>query len=211
MPYPYHIELPKLVIRAHEQAERLSFPMMPQGRPIGKSAPTTTITPADGALLRALVAGYPAGKICEIGTGAGVSTAWLISGMLPNSSLLSCDINPELASAAQSFFQEFQFVEIRAGDWEKVLSAEEPFDLLFFDANIREILMDSDNWSRVTSLVRIGGKIIMDDLTPVELWPSEWKDNIDYKREFCLCNPQIAGVEVRTTKNTASLISTRIY
>ncbi|MCC5639196.1 hypothetical protein LC593_25905 [Nostoc sp. CHAB 5844] len=32
MPYPYNIELPKLVIRAHEQAERLGFPMMPQAR-----------------------------------------------------------------------------------------------------------------------------------------------------------------------------------
>ncbi|MEJ6480176.1 class I SAM-dependent methyltransferase [Nostoc punctiforme UO1] len=211
MSYPYNIELPTLVIRSHEQAERLGFPMMPQGRPIGKSAPTTTITPADGALLRALVAGYPAGRICEIGTGAGVSTAWLISGMLPNSFLLSCKINPELASAAISFFKEFQFVEIRAGDWSQVLSAEAPFDLLFFDANAREVLMDADNWPQVASLVRIGGKIIMDDLTPVELWPPEWKDNIDYKRDFCLCNPQIAGVEVRTTKNTVSLICTRIY
>jgi predicted O-methyltransferase YrrM len=132
MPYPYNIELPELVIRSHEQAERLGFPMMPQGRPIGKPAPTTTITPADGALLRALVAGYPAGRICEIGTGAGVSTAWLISGMLPNSSLVSCEIDSELAIAAASFFNDFPFVQIRAGDWSELLVAESPFESAVF-------------------------------------------------------------------------------
>ena len=54
---------------------------MLEGRPIGYRGPATIIIPEYGALLRMLAASHRGARISEIGTGAGVSTAWLLSGM----------------------------------------------------------------------------------------------------------------------------------
>jgi hypothetical protein len=70
--------------------------------------------------------------------------------------------------------------------------------------------LDPSNWNAIFELTKIGGQIVMDDLTPVELWPLEWNDIVDAKREFALANPRVAGVEVRTTPTTSALIVTRI-
>ena len=211
MPYPYKIETPELVQRAYEQAVRTGFPVMLEGRPIGYSGPATTIIPEDGALLRMLAATHQDGRIGEIGTGAGVSTAWLLSGMSEGSSLLTCDIDDSLVISAQEFFKEYPNVKVLAGDWEKQFSGEEPFDLLFFDGTPRAYLQDPSNWDDAIELVRVGGQIVMDDLKPIEMLPPEWQKTTDHKREFILFNPRIAGVEMRTTEKTASLVGTRIH
>lgn len=210
MPYPYKMEFPELVQRAYDHAAQIGFPVMLEGRPIGYRGPATTIIPEDGALLRMLAAGHRGGHIGEIGTGAGVGTAWLLSGMADDSSLLTCDIDEALAITIQKFFKGYPNVEVRAGDGEKLFSQEEPFDLLFFDATPRAFLQDRSNWDTAIEGVRVGGQIVMDDLVPFELWPSEWEGRTDHKREFILYNPRIAGVEVRTTAKTASLVGTRI-
>lgn len=58
--------------------------------------------------------------------------------------------------------------------------------------------------------IAIGGQILMDDLAPVEMWPDAWTGMRDHKREFCLCNPRLAGAEVRTSATTVSVIGTRL-
>ena len=45
--------------------------------------------PLVGALLRTLAASKPAGRFLELGTGTGIATAWLLSGMDQNSTLVS--------------------------------------------------------------------------------------------------------------------------
>jgi len=210
VPYPYHLEIPDIVNRAHERAREIGFPLMPAGRPVGQPAPATAITPMDGALIRWLAAGYPSGLIGEIGTGAGVSTAWLVSGMGPGARLISCEIDRELAEGAAAFFVNQPAIEIRCGTWEHVLSPVEPFDLLFFDADAQAVLADKRGCDRILDLVKIGGTIVMDDLFPIEMWPEEWKGTTDHKREFCLCNARIAGLEVRTSGTTVSVIGTKL-
>jgi predicted O-methyltransferase YrrM len=151
MPYPYAVEIPELVKRAHSRAEAIGFPLMPAGRPIGQPAPTTAVTPMDGALLRCLAAGHPGGVpggvIGEIGTGPGV-TSWLLSGLGRGARLISCEIDPELAAGAAEFFAGWPQVEIRSGDWRRVLSSE-PFDLLFFDADAQTLLGQRESWPRL--------------------------------------------------------------
>ena len=185
MPYPYSLAIPELVERAHRKADELGFPLLPEGRLVGKPAPTTATTPMDGALLRSLAAAHPEGIIGEIGTGPGVSTAWLVSGMSATTRLISCDIDQALVSRG-------------------------PFDLLFFDANAQSVLSTRRSWDRIISCLTAGGQIVMDDLAPVELWPDAWKGMTDYKREFCLANERLAGVEVRTSATTVSVIGTWI-
>ncbi|KPV44725.1 hypothetical protein SE17_44180, partial [Kouleothrix aurantiaca] len=93
--------------------------------------------------------------------------------------------------------------------WHTVMHRNEPFDLLFMDATPRADLAYA-NWDAVTELLTIGGQIVMDDLTPVGLWPLDWEGTIDYKREFAFANPRVVGTEVLTTPTTAALIVTRI-
>ena len=211
MPYPYKTEIPALVQRAYDRAVQIGFPVMLEGRPIGYRGPATTIIPEDGALLRMLAATHRGARIGEIGTGAGVSTAWLLSGMSDDSFLLTCDIEVALVTGVQEFFKEYPNVKAQAGDWQQLFLSGEPFDLLFFDATPRIFLQHRSNWDDAIKLIKVGGQIVMDDLAPVDLWPSEWAGTTDHKREFVLFNSRIAGVEVRTTARTASLVGTRIY
>jgi predicted O-methyltransferase YrrM len=164
----------------------------------------------DGALLRSLAAAHSGGIIGEIGTGAGVGTAWLVSGMRASTRLVSCDIDEALVRSARQLFRDNPSVEILCGDWEEVLAPLGPFDLLFFDANAHAVLSSPGGWTRTIDCLKLGGQVVMDDLFPVELWPDSWKGMTDHKREFCLANERLAGVEVRTSATTVSLIGTRV-
>lgn len=203
------IEIPEIVQKASALARELNFPLMPQGRPAGYQGPPSACIPQVGKLLQVLASGKPDGRIGEQGTGAGVGTAWLASGLRGKARLISVEIDPIRAQAAAKLFAKYPTVEIRTRDWHEVMSPDEPYDLLFMDAMPRGDLVPS-KWKSVIELVKIGGQIVMDDLTPVEQWPPEWDEIIDAKREFALANPRVAGVEVRTTPTTSALIITRI-
>ena len=208
MPYPYEVEIPVSVLRAQEQAVKLGFPMLPEGRPIGHPAPTTAITPMDGALLRCLAS--RGGNILEIGTGPGVSTAWILDGMPTDARLLTCEIEGPLAASASEYFSSDGRVEVRSGDWQTVIEGDSEFDLIFFDGAARLFFEDHSNWDPLVDMMKLRGQLILDDLAPIGLWPSEWKGMTDHQREFVLCNPRIAGVEVMTSVRTACVVGTRI-
>lgn len=182
---------------------------MPEGRPIGYDGPPSACIPEVGKLLATLVASRPGGRFAEHGTGIGIGTAWIASAMSPDSTLVSAELDPSLARAAAELFRELPNVEIRAGDCAEVLADEPPFDLVFVDAGARDSL-DPQNWDRITEWICVGGLIVFDDLTPMELWPAEWTDLVDRKREFAFHNPRVLGAEVRTTATQAALVITRV-
>ena len=204
------IALPEIVIRANALAVKLGFPLMPEGRPVGHKGPPSACIPQVGKLLQVLVSGKPNGRIGEQGTGAGVGTAWLASGLRDDTRLISVEINPSRATAVAELFHDYPHVEIKAGDWHEVMSPDQPYDLLFMDAMPRGDLLNPSNWNALVDLIKIGGQIVMDDLTPVEQWLPEWNDIVDAKREFSFVNPCVIDVEVRTTQTTSALIITRI-
>lgn len=204
------IALPEIVIRANALAVKLGFPLMPEGRPVGHTGPPSACIPQVGKLLQVLASGKPNGRIGEQGTGVGVGTAWLASGLRGDAHLLSVEINPSRATAVAELFNDYPHVKIKAGDWHEVMSANQPYDLLFVDAMPRGELLNPSNWGALVDLIKIGGQIVMDDLTPVEQWLPEWNDIVDAKREFAFANPRVVGVEVRTTPTTSALIITRI-
>jgi len=203
------IELPGIVRKANALANELDFPLMPEGRPVGHKGPPSACIPQVGRLLQVLASGKLGGLIGEQGTGAGVGTAWLTSGLSGGALLISVELNPTLAKKVEQLFANYPNVEIRTGDWRDVMSPNEPYDLLFMDAMPRGDLVPY-KWDIMVELIKIGGQIVMDDLTPVELWPSDWDEIIDAKREFAFANPRVVGTEVRTTPTTSALIITRI-
>ena len=203
------IDLPEIVRKANALADQLNFPLVPEGRPVGHQGPPSACIPQVGRLLQVLASAKPGGRIGEQGTGAGAGTAWLASGLCSGAHLISIEIDSVRAQEVAKLFADYPNVEIRQGDWRDVMSPDEPYDLLFMDATPREDLVSS-KWDAMVELVKISGQIVMDDLTPVELWPPEWEELIDGKREFAFANSRVVGTEVRTTPRTSALIITRI-
>jgi predicted O-methyltransferase YrrM len=182
---------------------------MPQGRPIGYQGAPTACIPEMGRLLSALAAGYPNGCIGEFGTGVGVGTAWLVHGLFPDAKLFSAELDEQFALRASEVFTEYPNVEILQGDCFEVLANKIPFDLLFVDVGVQKSLT-RENWDSFVEMVKVAGKIVFDDLCPLELWPPEWDKLVDLKREFAFHNPRVIGTEVRTTATQVAIIATRI-
>jgi len=54
-----------------------------------------------------------------------------------------------------------------------------------------------------------GGLVVLDDLTPEEYWPPEWRGQPDVVRAFWLNDARLMATEVRTTVRTAAILATR--
>src|ERR1700722_212947 len=122
------------------------------------------VTPAVGALL-SLLAKLSGGKaVVEVGTGAGVSSLWLLSGMSDDGVLTTIDIEPEYQRIAKEAFSDAsigpsrtRLISVRA---QEVLSrlADDSYDLVFIDA---DPLDQPDYVVEGVRLLRSGGVIVV--------------------------------------------------
>lgn len=122
-----------------------------------------------GSLLRALAGSVNAGRLLEVGTGTGLSLAWLIDGMDDGSILVSIDNDPELTAIARSFHGNDKRVKLICTDaavWIKEYQGEK-FDLVFADAWPGKY----SELSEVLNLIRPGGMYLADDLLEQSNWP----------------------------------------
>ena len=113
-------ELPAIVARAFDVSRRagyVSFCRNETGRLLATLAATRT------------------GILAEFGTGCGVGTAWLRSGVRPGSHILTAELDAELATAAQEIFDDDPQVEVLAADWSTLLN-KGPYSLLFLDPSV---------------------------------------------------------------------------
>ncbi len=62
------------------------------------------VSPGTGAVLRMLAAAAGARSVAEIGTGTGVSSLWLLGGMVPEGVLTTIDVEAEHQRAAREAF-----------------------------------------------------------------------------------------------------------
>ena len=83
-----YIRTPEALAAIQARTEELKFDMASE--------------PRTGALLQMLAASKPGGRFLELGTGTGLSTAWLLSGMDAASTLISIDTNEELQEVARA-------------------------------------------------------------------------------------------------------------
>lgn len=99
------------------------------------------VTPAVGALLSMLTKLSGGKAVAEVGTGAGVSGLWLLSGMSDDGVLTTIDIEPEYLRLAKQAFSEAGIGPSRtrliSGRAQEVLTrlADESYDLVFIDAD----------------------------------------------------------------------------
>jgi len=156
--------------------------------------------PEVGRLLHVLAGQRGRARVGEIGTGAGVGAAWIVSALPPEVSFVTVELDADLATAAAGLFAEDENVTVLAGDWHELLPPEAPFDLLFYDGGGKQ--RPERDGDQVVGLLAPGATIVMDDLTP-------GRTTHDVVREFWLNHPEIAALEILTTPETAAIVGTR--
>jgi predicted O-methyltransferase YrrM len=154
--------------------------------------------------LLATLAATRGGTLAEFGTGCGVGTAWLRSGVRNGARILTAELDPKLATAAQEIFVDDPQVEVLAADW-STLRDKGPYSLLFLDASSP----DDAGVESVADLVEPGGIVVLDDFVPCELWPPITGGRVDTLREDWLTDERFTTVEVMVAQDASALIATR--
>lgn len=126
----------------------------------------------EGALLRMLVALMQARRVIEIGTFTGYSALSMAEALPPDGELITCEIDPDVARVAQSFFDRSEHgkkIRIALGDaldTIRALPASPDFDLAFIDADKARYPM---YYEEIVPRIRRGGLIVADNT----LWSGE--------------------------------------
>ncbi|MFN8194662.1 MAG: class I SAM-dependent methyltransferase [Nocardioidaceae bacterium] len=182
-------ELPQIVSRAFEVSRRAgyaSFCRNETGRLLATLAATRT------------------GTMAEFGTGCGVGTAWLRSGVPEGTRIITAELDPKLAKAAGEIFVDDPQVDVLAADWSTLLD-KGPFSLLFLDSGESgELGVES-----VADLLEPGGIVVLDDFTPCESWPPIAYGRVDTLREEWLTDERFTAVEVMLSPDASAIIATR--
>lgn len=183
-------ELPEIVTRAFEVSRRAGYVSFCRNE--------------TGRLLAALAA-TRGGTMAEFGTGTGVGTAWLRSGVRGDTArILTAELEPRLAKAAAEIFQDDPQVEVRAADWASLTDAG-PFSLLFLDSGQpEEVRVD-----RIEALLEPGGIVVLDDFPPCEQWPPLAYGRVDTLREEWLTDERFTAVEVMVASDASAVIATK--
>jgi predicted O-methyltransferase YrrM len=124
-----------------------------------------------GALLRALAASKPKSQILELGTGTGISAAWLLDGMDDESHLTTVDNHEAPVEIAKRYLGADNRVTFHIEDGLEFLSKiqNERFDLIFADSWPGKF----NGLELALSVLKIGGFYVIDDLLPQPIWPED--------------------------------------
>jgi len=183
-------QFPPLVMRAQAVARQSGFPLTREEA--GPDRPSACL-PGVGRFLAVLAAGCAGGRIGELGTGAGIGAAWIASAMPADCMLVTVEIDAVLASAARELLAADSRAEVITGDALGVIPGRGPFDLLFADSGVRA----RGDFAALVSLLRIGGRIVMDDVTPEHALPAGSPLRADdVKRGFFSGEPRLTWTEV---------------
>lgn len=122
-----------------------------------------------GALLQVLAASKPGGRLLELGTGAGIGTSWLLSGMNETATLVSVETDEGLQSVAREFLGTDKRLRLVLEDGAEFLRKQpiQSFDLVFADAMPGKF----ESLDDALAVVRPGGFYIIDDMLPQPNWP----------------------------------------
>jgi predicted O-methyltransferase YrrM len=130
-----------------------------------------------GALLQVLAASKPGGRFLELGTGTGVGTAWLLSGMDSAACLDTVDNDEAVVAIARRNLAHDPRIRFHVANGAAWLSGYTgaSFDLIFADAwpgKFSELTL-------ALGLLAAGGLYVIDDLLPQPNWPEEHGSRIE--------------------------------
>jgi predicted O-methyltransferase YrrM len=143
--------------------------------------------------------------MAEFGTGCGVGTAWLRSGVRGSGArILTAELDPALAEAAAEIFRDDDQVEVLAADWSTMLDRG-PFSLLFLDSG----KPSASSPEKVVELMDAGGIVVLDDFTPCQSWPPLFEGRVDTLREQWLSDERFTAVEVLVAPDASAVLATK--
>ena len=146
-------------------------------------------------LLHVLAARRGVERVAELGTGAGVGTAWLAAALLPGVPLYTVEVEPARARAAATLFAADPDVHVLEGPWRDVLAPHAPFDLVFVDCDDAK-----DDPDAVLGVAAPGATLVLDDFT-VD-WPRP-----DRRRARWLGHPRLSAVELGTGGPASAIVA----
>jgi predicted O-methyltransferase YrrM len=122
-----------------------------------------------GSLLRTLAASKPGGNFLELGTGTGMSAAWILDGMDEGSTLLTVERDEEVVAIAKRHLGRDARLTFYVGDGRAFLAnaAAVQYDFIFADAWAGKYT----ELEQALSLLKGGGLYIVDDMLPQPSWP----------------------------------------
>ena len=130
---------------------------------------TMASDPLTCSLLRTLAALKPGGRFLELGSGTGLSTAWLLDGMDETSRLTTVDNDESLLSVLKNNLGNDPRLAVVCADGDEFLRSlsGQHFDFIF-----------ADTWSgkyrfleEALALVSPSGLYVIDDMLPQPNWP----------------------------------------
>jgi len=145
-------------------------------------------------LVATLVASKPGGRIAELGTSYGEGAQAIVAALPPGATFVTAEIDPERAARAREALAGTP-AEVLQGDWQELLPARGPFDLVFADGGTA--------YDRAADLLAPGGILIKDDLTPGRAVDG------DPAREALLRDPRLESVEILVTAEMACIVAVR--
>jgi predicted O-methyltransferase YrrM len=145
-------------------------------------------------LVATLVASKPGGRIAELGTSYGEGAQAIVAALPPGATFVTAEIDPERAARAREALAGTP-AEVLQGDWQELLPARGPFDLVFADGGTA--------YDRAADLLAPGGILIKDDLTPGRAVDG------DPTREALLRDPRLESVEILVTAEMACIVAVR--
>jgi caffeoyl-CoA O-methyltransferase len=175
------------------------------------SAPGMMVGNLEGRFLELLVFATGATRILEIGTFTGYSSLSMAAGLAPGGKIVTCEVDPIHAEAAQRHIAASPYaesIEVLVGPaMESIADLPGPFDLVFIDANKTGYL---DYFEAVFPKLAPRGLILADNT----LWhgqvvdPSDTSESTEALRAFnerVADDPRVVAVQT-TVRDGVTLI-----
>lgn len=157
-----------------------------------------------GALLQVLAASKPGGMLLELGTGTGIGTSWLLSGMDDSSVLTSLETDQRVQSVAREVLGADPRLNLILEDGAAFLRRQpaKSYDLVFADAMPGKFeLLDE-----TLMLVKPGGFYVIDDLLPQPNWPEGHGEKVDILMYRLSADPRFSMVPITWSTGVAILV-----
>jgi predicted O-methyltransferase YrrM len=132
--------------------------------------------PLTCSLLRTLAASKPSGNFLELGSGTGLSTAWILDGMDADSRLMTIDNEESLLQILRRHLGFDPRLTVVCADGDELMPSltSQKFDFIFADAWPGKYRFLDE----ALSLLKPGGIYIIDDMLPQPNWPSGHSDKV---------------------------------
>jgi predicted O-methyltransferase YrrM len=157
-----------------------------------------------GALLQVLAASKPGGKLLELGTGTGIGTSWLLSGMDATATLTSVETDERVQGVAREVLGTDSRLTLVLEDGATFIrrQPEKSFDLIFADAmpGKFEVLDET------LKIVKPGGFYVIDDLLPQPNWPEGHGEKVDILMYRLSADPRFSMVPITWSTGVAILV-----